>query len=172
MIKFISWFYPLFISIIVVVISIRFDFSYTVENFDKVLDGTITFSSIVVGFLGALLGILVSIKDSAIVKSIFDSKEKHTLKRYFNETFIMGFLVVILSCAMHVLRVYPSITTKVIFYIWLGLTCWFIPSTHRIVNILMSVFFKTNSKDKNERPESNKVIEVNKRQSMKERLKK
>ncbi|MDO8223950.1 hypothetical protein [Bacillus cabrialesii] len=77
LIKVLSYIYPLIISGAVFI-----DFTYAVKNFDKVLDGAITFSSIVLGFLGALLGILISIKDSAIVSAIFESKEKN-IKLFF-----------------------------------------------------------------------------------------
>jgi hypothetical protein len=171
-IKFLSWFYPLLFALLMLWLSIEFNFSYKVKNFDKVLDGSITFSSIVVGFLGALLGILVSIKDSNIVKAIFETKEKYTLRLYFNETFIIGFAVVILSCTMHVIREYPSLWTNRIFYFWIIAVTWFLPSTYRIVSILMAVFFKTNNARADERPKGNKIMDEQQREEMKRKLSK
>ncbi|ATO38745.1 hypothetical protein GTID1_17100 [Geobacillus thermodenitrificans] len=168
--KIIHYFVPLLIAQIVVFFLIKFGFDYRVSNFDKVLDGAITFSSIVVGFLGALLGILVSIKNSDIVSTIFESKERFTLKYYFNEAFTIGFLVVFLSCTMHVLRAKSSVTTDIIFYVWSIVTVAFVPSTYRIVSILMTVFFKSNIVIS--RPEDNNVISRVERNSIKERLSK
>lgn len=100
------------------------------------------------------------------------SLKKKTLNYFFKETFCVGFSVVILSCVLHVLRAYESIITTVIFYIWLVSTMWFLPSTYRIVSILMAVFLNSNSSNKDKRPESNKVAGTEKRQSIKDELKK
>lgn len=157
LVKILYGFYPLIVAIIILWLSIKLNFTYDLKNFDKVLDGAITFSSIIVGFLGALLGILVSIKDSKIVQAIFETNERYTLKYFFNENFIIGLLVVIVSCIMQVLREYQTIWSSIFFYSWIVLFSWFLPSTYRIVNILMSVFFKTNSASVDSRPEGNRV---------------
>ncbi|WP_316568854.1 hypothetical protein [Neobacillus sp. YIM B06451] len=149
-------FYPYLISLLVTYSLFRYYIDYRMPNFDKVLDGSITFSSIVVGFLGALLAILLSIKDSAIVQLIFNTKEKLTLKRYFHETFLIGFLVVIFSSIMHVLRGYDEKYVVILFYVWSFTTVSFIPLTYRIVGILMAVFFKANSTDARVRPGTDK----------------
>jgi len=159
---------PLLIAVLALLISIWFDFTYTVKNFENVLDGSITFSSIIVGFLGALLGILVSIKDSEIVKAIFATTEKYTLKYYFYETFIIGVLVVLLSCTMHVVREYHSVLTLGLFYAWMLFTVWFLPSSFRIISVLMSVFFKANNSSG--RPEGNKITDNDEREKMKRSL--
>lgn len=136
--------YPFLIGGVASGVLFWLNIDYKIPNFEKVLDNATIFSSIVVGFLGALLGILVSIKDTEIVTAIFETEEKSTLKSYFNETFLLGIVVVLCSSVMQVLRSQESITTLIIFHIWALISFWFIPSTYRIVNILMSVFFKTN----------------------------
>ncbi|WP_281885716.1 hypothetical protein [Paenibacillus sp. YYML68] len=166
--KFLGWFYPLLLALLLLALAFKFGFNSKVKYFDKVLDGSITFSSIVVGFLGALLGILMSIRDSLIVKAIFATNEKKTLKLYFQETFIIGFAVVISSCVMHVIREDISLLTDWIFTIWLLVVAWFIPSTYRIVSILMSVFFSSNNSST--RPQGNKTNDITAREQLKKNL--
>lgn len=153
-----SW-YPFLIGVAMVVLALYFKINHQIKNFDNVLDTIITFSSIVTGFLAALLGILVSIKDSDIVKAIFRSKEKLTLKYFFYETFTLGFALVLTSGVMHVLIGYGFKATILVFYFWFFITFWFFPSTYRIVSILLSILFKANNKSNNDRPESNNLSE-------------
>ncbi|MCY9508549.1 hypothetical protein M5W68_20575 [Paenibacillus larvae] len=168
--KVLSLIYPSMIALVCTTIAIKYKVTYKLPNFDKVLDGSITFSSIVVGFLGALLGILISIKDSEIVDKIFRSNERTTLKIFFYEPFLLGVFVVVTSAFMHVLRAYDTLFSGLIFYIWLFLTIWFFPSTFRVVNTFMSVFFVSNKSSV--RPKSNVETDPFRRQELKERLKK
>lgn len=168
--KLLGWIYPLGISVFLVFLLKLIGFDNSAHNFDKVLDAAVTFSSIVVGFLAALLGILVSIRNADIVKAIFEEKEHVTLKHYFNETFILGFLVIIFSSILYVLINEETNLVKVVFFGWNTFTFWFVISTYRIVSILMTVFFKSN--DTNKRPESNTVEDNEKREELKRNLSK
>ncbi|MFD1708930.1 hypothetical protein ACFSCZ_19895 [Siminovitchia sediminis] len=152
--------YPFFIGCLVSGILFWLNIDYRIPNFEKVLDNATIFSSIVVGFLGALLGILVSIKDAEIVATIFETEEKHTLKSYFNETFLLGIIVVLFSSLMQVLRSYENSTTLIMFHLWVLISIWFIPSTYRIVNILMSVFFKVNNSKSRPEDDDSKLTET------------
>ncbi|QZN77363.1 hypothetical protein MHB43_09190 [Paenibacillus sp. FSL H8-0317] len=160
--------YPLLISLICMFFALRYGLTYKLPNFDKVLDGAITFSSIVVGFLGALLGILISIKDSEIVDKIFRSKEKQTIKFLFYEPFILGLLVVVTSALMHVMRAYENFSSEITFLVWFFVTVWFVPSTFRVVNTFMSVFFVSNNTSS--RPSGNIETDSVARQQRRDRL--
>lgn len=154
--KLMGFAYPYLISAIFTVLLFFTGFNYSSNGFEKILDAAITFSSIIVGFLGALLGILISIKDSKIVKDIFDTKEKYTLKHYFEETFLIGIGIVVLTCSMYVLiNIKNKIVIDIFYYSWLFITLLFIPSSYRIISLLMSVFFNSNNDRSDERPEGN-----------------
>ncbi|MYL71737.1 hypothetical protein GLW00_12795 [Halobacillus litoralis] len=163
--------FPFILALTCCGLSYKYSISYNYKNFEKVLDGVITFGSIVVGFLGALLGILVSVRNSGIVKEIFESNNKTVLKIYFNETFIVGFLTIITSISLYILKEYDQVASKIVFYFWILFVIWFIPSTYRIINILMTVLFKSNVRDNSLRPEGNAVDNHEDREDMKERLK-
>lgn len=143
MARFLSWISSCIFGLVVTFAAYLIGFNHKVSNFDKVLDGSITFSSIVVGFLAALLGILMSIRDTEIVKELFRQKEIGTLKFYFNEALLLGFTTVILSGVLHVIRQKEGLVVVTTFYVWCVILFWFIGSTYRIVNILMNIFFRS-----------------------------
>lgn len=155
MVKFIHGVYPLLISIVLTIAGNLIGFTHNVKNFDKVLDSSVIFSSIVVGFLAALLGILISIRNTDIVKALFQERSIKTLKYYFYEAILLGFIVVILSSTLYLLKGKETIISDIVFYIWSILVFWFVPSTFRIVDVLMSIFFNAN--DSNSRPKGNEV---------------
>lgn len=143
---------------------------YTINNFDDLLVSVITFGSIVTGFLGALLGILMSIRNSDIVKEIFSNYAKNILKFYFYETFILGFLLIIFTSSMQILIGYDFNFTLYIYYLWIFISFSFIPSTFRIVKILLDIFFRSNNRK--ERPKSNVINDNQQRKEFRKRLSK
>lgn len=160
--------YPLIIGVCFALAAYFLQIDHTIKNFDDLLVSVITFGSIVTGFLGALLGILMSIRNSDIVKEIFNSHEKSTLKFYFYETFTLGFMLIILTSSMQILIGYEFAFTYYIYYLWIVISFAFIPSTYRIVNILLEIFFKSNN-SKN-RPSSNVIDDRQEREELKKRL--
>lgn len=158
------------ISIILSLLLIRLGFNKDIGNFDKLLDSALTFTSIVIGFLAALLGILVTIKDVEIVTSILEhDQRKGALKHFFKETISIGFFVVILSSTLHVLYERDGIAVSIIFTIWLISMLWFVPAAYRIISHMMGIVFKTNETEK--RAKSRKMSE-HEAQSLKNRLSK
>lgn len=155
LLKFLDRVYPPVISLIFVYLGFTLGFDYKVKNFDKILDSSIVFGSIVIGFLAALLGILVTIRDTDIVREIVKRNQMNTLRYYYNETLLIGFTIVFTASTLHVLRETENLITLIVFYIWNLAVFWFVPSTYRIVSILMSVFFNANNSL--ERPKSNKI---------------
>ncbi|WP_282067001.1 hypothetical protein [Bacillus pumilus] len=158
--------FPIIISGIFLCLFYFLGIDHQLNNFDKVLEGATNFSSILLGFLGALLGILLSIKDSEIVKAIFSQKGALWLKYYFYESFITGLSVVISSSIMHIFVDEKTAFAKVLFYVWFFCTVFFIFSTYRIVNILMTVFFKANDSSASARPEGNRLEDETARETI------
>lgn len=168
--EYVHLFVPGLISMGIVFLTMRSGINYNFKNLDKVLEGTTNFSSILLGFLGALLGILLSIKDSDIVRYIFDQKGSSWLKFYFNESFIFGLIVVILSAVMQVFIDESSSFAKVLFLSWIFSLTYFMYSTFRIVRFLMKIFFNSNAVNANDRPESNLVEDDQQRLEMRNSL--
>lgn len=71
------------------------------QEISKILDAAITFSSIIVGFIGVLLAILFSLKDSTTIRRLFKTRAEGLLNRYFKESISSGFFLVAISSIMY-----------------------------------------------------------------------
>ena len=125
--------------------------NFTLEGYEKVIDGVITFTSIIIGFLVAILTILLSSRDSQIMNRILNCKEKEELRTYFLSSFIIGGLLVFNSIIMYVARYFSSILVHIFFYSWIFLTAIFTIHLILFLSIIMKLLFQLNEDSKSER---------------------
>ncbi|OEH86212.1 hypothetical protein BHU72_11795 [Desulfuribacillus stibiiarsenatis] len=169
MIKLVAdWVFPLLIASVLSYITYTLGFDNQVKNVDKLFDNAIMFSSIILGFLGALLGILATIRNSSVVKEIFNSNKENIIKRYFYEAFISGFMIVLLSSILHIVLEMDRLVTKFLFISWYFSVFYFAISAYRIINILMGILFVSN-KNKS-RPDSNRIGDSAEREELRKKL--
>lgn len=156
-------FYPLLISVTVLGLSVILNLQPYIKGFEKVLDGTITFTSIVIGFLGALLAIILSISKTKVMQHLYNhidkSNGKNLLYSYFRQSVLTGFIVVVSSISMYVFREMMTLPWygKIIFYLWIFTTVYFILASYRIVNILMTTLFTESKYSGEENHSSNQM---------------
>lgn len=136
---------PYLVSVTLVVIAYFLGWSSNVSNFEKILDAVITFTSIIIGFLGALLGILFTVKDTEIVKELF-KKHRSAMKYFFNEALITGFLLILLSAVFYIYKDNTSEYVKYMFCAWIGFVSLFVTSSYRVITSLMSLLFNSDKK--------------------------
>lgn len=156
-------FLPIVFTAVATVLLIHYGFNPKLNRFDKIVDGSITFASIIAGFLAAMLGILVSIKESKIVKAIFQSRTKRLLAFYFSESIFLGFLVVGFAGALYLVMDVDGLKTTVVFVTWTVLLFWFLASSLRIIFVMLLVLFY--DEEKNVRPASNRMSDEERVQS-------
>lgn len=138
-------YYPLvsglLIGLVIAVLLRKLEIDHLIDaKFDNVLNGAITFSSIVVGFLGVLLSIIATIRDTDIMKHLYENVAEDLLKSYFKGTVIAGFLVVVVSISLYFVKL------SWLIIIWSFLFGFFILSSYRIIDLLLKIIFKTNNK--------------------------
>lgn len=164
-------FYPFLISLFFVILMLYLNIGPAVKGFEKVLDGVITFSSIVVGFLGALLAVIMSLSKSEVIKHLYDykleerngeGKGKVLFFVYCYQAISSGFITVLFSIFMYVIKELSSSSWYItyIFGLWMFITIFFITSSFRIINILMIVLSqeaKTNSPDRQPKKQKTKL---------------
>jgi len=151
-----------FISVIIVTLKINI----SISSFEKILDTTITLSSIIVGFVGVLLGLLFSIRNTEIVDLLFKRKSKYVLKSYFRNNILSGILLVLVSLALYfnefIGRI--NIVVKYIVYgVWGFLLVYTIASAYRITDIIMFILF-CDEENENSEPEPVIMDEERKRE--------
>lgn len=135
---------PGIFSVIFVSISITFGIYDHIKNLEQLLSSSITFASILLGFLSTLLGILITIRNSPIMKELYRLGFRRSIKYLFYEAIIAGFTVVILSM---ILQAY---SIKFIFYMWLFTVIVFIVSAFRLISTLMRIMFKSDIDEEDE----------------------
>ena len=95
--------YPYICSLLVVFLSIKYKTSlYKSKNINSALDALITASSLIIGFLGAVLPIILSMKnDLKLVRHVFRKDTDKLFLKYIKQTLITGILVIILSVSVY-----------------------------------------------------------------------
>lgn len=152
---------PCFLGIVafvtIIVSASKINISST--SFERILDSTITLSSIIVGFVGVLLGLLFSIRNTEIVDLLFKKKSKNVLQSYFKSNILSGILLVLMSLILYLSDAITdiSILAKHITHgIWGFLLIYTIASAYRIINIIMFILF-CDEKNENKEPEPMKM---------------
>ncbi|MEK8129482.1 hypothetical protein WMW72_16370 [Paenibacillus filicis] len=143
-------YYPVIFSTAIMVGLWYVGFDVSANNVEKVLDASINFSSILIGFIGVMLGLLISIKDAAIVTLIFSSVQKDTIFKHLKYSIYTGFLTVLSVAALYVHIKNITLTSHILFELWLFFALNLIISSYRIIDLLMYIL--SNKKIKIERP--------------------
>lgn len=131
----------------VITLYIRHKFSLS-TGFDKVLDATVVFSSIMVGFIGVLMGVLFSIRDTELIKLFFKSRAVNVLKKYFYESIVSSISLVTFSIILY-LRNHMSIFEILIYGIWSFLLMFTFLSFVRIIHIIFHIVFSEETDEQN-----------------------
>lgn len=180
--KTIEKYYPLLISILIsTLIVIKVEVASISDELKHILEAAITFSSIIIGFLAAMLGIIFSIKDTELMNLILHYDDtKDTFVNYFRKSIISGFTTVIISALLFLGNQIPNIELmqinfeikmlKFSFVLWVFILTYFILSSFRIIDILMIIILdKSNATYKEPKGEE---LEEDKVKTLKEELRK
>ncbi|UUZ84757.1 hypothetical protein LJK88_14635 [Paenibacillus sp. P26] len=131
-------FYPLIITMVAVLMLLFIvGLRPTVENVDKMVDASINISSILIGFNGALLGIIISVQDKPLMKKIFGSVKKEEIFSFIRQAIISGFMTLISASTLYVFIKTISTPSYYAFNIWLFIFIYFLTSSYRVIDILM-----------------------------------
>lgn len=153
--------FPIVLAGVVTPVLLYYGFKPNLTRFEKLVDGSITFASIIVGFLSAMLGILVSIKESKIVKAIFEHRAKGQLAYFFSESIFLGFVVIGLAGALYLVMDIKGTMSENVFTAWTGSLLWFLFSSIRIIIVMLLILFHDPAKSR--RPDGNNLTEEERR---------
>lgn len=130
------------VTIASIIVAHYFDFTSYNDVFDNILDATINFNSIIIGFVGVLIGILFSLRDSHIVSLLFKHNKEQQLKRYFLEAIISGVVLLLFSAGLYLRNVYPINTIMCyLISIWCGLLVYSGACYYRIIMLMVNIVF-------------------------------
>ena len=155
--------YPVFWAFVLSILFYKLHFTYEVKGFSEVLTSIITFVSIIIAFYTSMYGILITIKNSRIMRMIRQNKVEKLFKYQLYESLFLSFIVLVLSIIMQISMNYEGDGEKILFYVWLFLIVYFAFCTYRIIKLLLKIVFIN---DAQERASKDQKSEVEKRQQL------
>lgn len=158
----INIFYPVIIAILFLVIDKLNRFTYKVCGYSNVLESIITFSSIVIGFYTTMYGIIITMKNTNLMKEI----RKHNLNGIFKlqlyDSLLTAFTVLVLSIIMQVTKNYDWKFNNVFFDVWFVTIGYFAGSTYRSMSLLLKIIFA----DEDEKTEIHQKTPLEKKEQL------
>lgn len=136
--------YPYFISLIVIIPFVIIDNSlYKSENINSALEAVITVTSLIIGFLGAILPIIMSMKnDSKLVKYVFEKDKDKLFLKYIKHTLVVGITLIVVAMSIffrdqYVGAWYEKYNVVVLAYF---ITCFLLCTYRSLSNMLNLIF--------------------------------
>nr|WP_307991420.1 hypothetical protein [uncultured Niameybacter sp.] len=142
---------PILVAIITfictVIISTR-GFMVGIDQYlNDLLNAVITLSSILIGFIGVLLGLLFSLRNSKIVELLFQYTTKEILKSYFKRAILSGTIIVGISILLYVrelinFNILTCITVvDILGSLWCANLVHLMLATYILIDIIMHIVF-------------------------------
>lgn len=138
--RFIERHYPFIVSICislgVLIAKINL---HDIKNLKEILSSVVNLSSILVGFLAAMISILIAIAGQRVMKRIKDNNASDLLKSYFFGSVSSGFIVVIYSTFLNIWVDLDNEASRWLLISWSLIVSFFILSSFRIIYIMMLI---------------------------------
>ncbi|WP_342985706.1 hypothetical protein [[Clostridium] symbiosum] len=130
------------------------------ENMNAALDGIITMCALIIGFLGAILPVILGMKnESKLVKYVFEKDEEKLFLKYIKATLLIGILTVMLTITLYFRQELVCLgNVNVLFYIWFYFVITFLFLTYRCTSNMLELLF-TNDAELANPYFSNKQVE-------------
>lgn len=136
--------YPYIISILVIIPFFIIDNSlYQSENINSALEAVITVTSLIIGFLGAILPIIMSMKnDSKLVKYVFEKDKDKLFLKYIKHTLVIGIALIVIAMTIFFRDQYAGIWYEkycIVLLIYF-MTCFLLCTYRSLSNMLNLIF--------------------------------
>lgn len=136
--------YPYVIAVLIVLFccKAKFNMMRAENNYTELLNGLITLDSIIIGFLGAVMPVILSMKnESRFVRYVFEKDKDNLFCKYLKITLLLGICDAVLSLIMHVRQTIPVEYKMNFYYVWIFLTVAFLMSTYRSMSHMIALIF-------------------------------
>lgn len=137
--------YPYLIPAIVTCLFIRYEVNFVhSESLNSALDACNTVIALIIGFLGAILPVILGMKnESKIVKYIFESDKNRLFLKYIKATIFSGLVTLLITISLYFINdiiEFPKIQTWG-FYIWEYMLLNFVLLTYRSLRSMLDLIF-------------------------------
>lgn len=129
------------------IVSRYFKFNIMVEKgYDDLLNGLVTLDSIIIGFLGAIMPVVLSMKnESKFARYVFEKDTKNLFCKYLKVTVLLGIINVVFTLMMNVREAIPQKWQLEFYYIWIIVTVAFLLTTYRSMSHMITLIFTKDS---------------------------
>ncbi len=118
---------------------------FSSENLNDALTAIITVTSIIIGFIGAILPVILSMKnDSKVVQYVFQRDKRKLFLEYIKSTLAIGFLLIVCSIIPYFSDLYEdTYFYKNWQYVVIYMLICFLCATYRCLNNMLNLIFKS-----------------------------
>lgn len=140
--------YPYIIAFITMIFCWKTEFIIMRDNgYTDLIDGLVTLDSIIIGFLGAIMPVVLSMKnESKFVKYVFEKDTDNLFRKYLKITVLLGIVNVVTSLAMYVRATIPEKWQISFYYLWMFITIAFLATTYRSMSHMITLIFMVSAK--------------------------
>lgn len=117
------------------------------ENMNAALNGVITMCALIIGFLGAILPVILGMKnESKLVKYVFEKDTEKLFLKYIKATLLAGILTVLLTIMLYFRKELMNLgNVNILFYVWFYFAIVFLLLTYRCMSNMLELLFTTDS---------------------------
>lgn len=162
-------FLPLFLGVLCSVLNLKyFIVTVSLPGLENIIDSIINYTSIIIGVLTALFGIVVTLTDKDIMIKLQKNNDDKTILKYGIETLLSNFFLLVFSIVMQSLIrfVTPVQYIDQIISVWLGIIVFSLTSSIRTIYFLLMISFQQN--DNSKRPKTNYTLSDAERKKLRE----
>lgn len=141
--------YPHIIAIIITITFNCLSFNpISSLNIDKLVDGIVTLDSIIIGFMGAVIPVIFSMKnESKLVKYVFDRDQDGLFKKYISETVGYGLIDVCVSLSIYLLDIVTcEYVINGLSFLFVYMFFLFVFATYRSMSFMLKLLFSDDKK--------------------------
>lgn len=141
--------YPYIIAFVVTLLVVVNKLNYIDDpSINDAANAVLTVASIIIGFIGAILPVILGMRnDSAFVKYVLSMDKENLFSKYVKEVLGLGLLLISFSTIIMFKDSYPGTWLyKNIFYIWVFLVIAFLLATYRSVGSMLKLAFSADKK--------------------------
>lgn len=115
------------------------------ENISDALNANITIASIVIGFLGAVLPVILGMRnDSIFVRYVFELDKDKLFLKYIKQTIVSAIGSILISMVLFFRDMYENeVFCQYTFYLWIGSLIYMLLCTYRSVSNMMELIFSS-----------------------------
>lgn len=141
--------FPYLFSATIVLLMICYKINFISDsNLNDALDGVNTMCALIIGFLGAVLPVILGMKnESKFVKYVFEKDHKKLFLKYIKAVIVIGLITVVITIVMYFRDSFQKDKIAYyLFYVWAFSVILFLLSTYRCLSNMLELIFSDDTK--------------------------